>query len=275
MAEGNSVDVYMEGNLKEGNLVDFYDYRESKMVQANDPRRWTSGYWLDRVPLVRRGMIASDAWFATDKTNFKSILFSELCGKDQYGVPEFDMRMFMQYPNDNNSYIFNFYAVYVENNPPAQANKYVLKIPETPHSDSVNFPKWHMAAEAGYPDIRFVIDLTRAPIKHFDPKDGSWNIVGYFYLVDPLFRKGDKGDPGPTGPQGPEGPRGPSGPQGEKGNQGPAGPVGPKGPVGPQGPIGPRGPTGPVGPPGPPGPGNGGGYKEPCIPVSISFFHSK
>lgn len=273
-------------------LVDFYDYNEGQMLLANDTNWWKPGRWQkkDANGVVMRGMIASDIFKPTNKEAFITVKFDKICGDDGTGWDNFTVKMIME--KGFNGYHFNFYAVYTEANPPGMVQKVKYKCCEVPPSDQINFPKWSMTTMGGIPEITIVFNTQFPPIEHMFSQNSGWNIVGYWYLMNPE-KKGDKGDVGPRGPQGipgeqgpigpigPEGPRGPIGPEGprgerglqgrdgppgdkgNKGDRGDPGPTGPTGPpgspghdgaVGPRGPIGPVGPQGPQGPRGPPGP---------------------
>lgn len=272
--------------------IDPFNYSENEMLTTNSPNYWAKGYWTKNSgDIVERGMCATEAFLPTDNTNFQAFQFSTMI------EPGFNLRSFMK--AGQNAYEFHVYQVYTEDNPNAQSQKYVLKCSEVPKSNQTDYPKYHIWSNAGFPDMDIVVNTEYPPIRHLFKQSGVWNIVIYWYYLNPE-RKGDKGDPGPTGPVGPRGPEGPQGPgglpgepgkpgpigptgprgpPGEKGSVGPRGPVGPRGakgepgaegPRGPMGPMGPMGPRGPPGPPGPPGPGNR--FKEPCLLVSFSSF---
>lgn len=268
------------------NWVDPYNYSENEMLLSNTNNVWSKGYWTENSgDIVLRGMAATDTFKPTDSENFQVYLFSEMFEQG------FALRSFMK--EGQNAYDFHVYQVYTEDNPSGQSRKYVLKCCELPKSDQINFPKYHIWSNAGYPDMQIVISTQYPPIRHLFKESGLWNIVIYWYYKNPE-KRGDKGDPGPTGPVGPIGPQGPQGPgglPGEPGKTGPIGPTGPRGPPGEKGPVGPRGsvgprgatgntgpmgpqgPQGPKGPPGPPGPpGPGTGTKDRCIPVSFLRF---
>lgn len=270
-------------------LVDFYNYNEGQMLMANDTNWWKPGRWQEKDinGVVMKGMIASDVIKPTNKEAFTTINFNKICGDDGTGWDNFTVRMIMD--KSFNGYEFHFYAVFTEANPPGMVQKVKYKCCEIPPSDQINFPKWSMTTLGGVPDIKIVFNTQFPPIEHMFSQNSGWNILGYWYLMNPE-KKGDKGDVGPRGPQGypgergpigpqgPEGPRGltgatgPQGPRGERGLQGRDGPPGDKGnkgdrgdpgPTGPTGPpgspghdgaVGPRGPIGPAGPQGPPGP---------------------
>lgn len=276
-------------------LVDFYNYNEGQMLIANDTNWWKPGRWQkkDTNGVVMRGMIASDVYKPTTKTNFATVKFNKICGDDGTGWDNFSVKDIME--KSINGYVFHFYAVYTEANPPGMVQKVKYKCSEIPASDQLNYPKWSMTTMGGIPDITIVFDTQFPPIEHMFSQNSGWNVIGYWYLMNPE-KKGDKGDEGPQGPRGPRGeigypgrtghtgrtgpagPAGPEGPRGERGLQGrdgppgdkgdkgdrgdpgPTGPTGPRGlpghdgAVGPRGPIGPAGPAGPRGPPGPPGP---------------------
>lgn len=288
-------------------LTDFYGYNEGEMLIANDTNWWKKGVWQERDKnnVVTRGMIASDVYSPTSKEAFVTVDFNKICGTDGTGWPNFEIKNIME--RGFNGYVFNFYAVYTEANPPGMVQKVKYKCAEVPANDRILFPKWEMTTLGGLPNIKIVFNTEYPPIQHMFIQNSAWNIVGYWYLQNPT-NKGDKGDPGPQGPEGPRGPPGeigPEGPRGERGLQGrdgppgdkgtkgdrgdpgPIGPTGPPGspgkdgavgPRGPMGPIGPQGPQGPPGPPGPPGPGPGPEpvpikRRESCISVnSVSFI---
>lgn len=281
-------------------LTDFYNYNEGEMLLANDTNWWKPGVWQERDSngTVMKGMIASDVYKPTNKEAFITVDFNKICGDDGTGWPNFSIKHIMEH--GFNGYVFHFYVVYTEANPPGMVQKVKYKCAEIPSSDQINFPKWEMTTMGGIPDIKIVFNTQFPPIEHMFSQNSAWNVVGYWYLQNPS-KRGDKGDPGPTGPRGPQGPIGyvgPKGPQGDKGDPGPEGPIGPRGPTGRQGPagpqgdrgmrgqrglagkdgpVGPRGPEGPRGPrgwPGPPGPGPGPApkHKDSCIPVDVSNY---
>lgn len=273
-------------------LTDFYHYNEGQMLIANDTNWWKKGYWQqkDASGTVVKGMIASDVYSPTNKEAFITVNFNKICGDDGTGWPNFSIRHILE--PSYNGYVFHFYAVYTEANPPGMVQKVKYKCAEVPSTDQINYPKWEMTTMGGVPDIKIVFNTQYPPIQHMFQQNSAWNVVGYWYLMNPA-KKGDKGDPGPQGPRGPRGeigypgdkgekgdrgPQGPEGPRGErglqgrdgppgdkgtKGDRGDPGPIGPTGPpgspgkdgaVGPRGPMGPIGPQGPKGDPGPPGP---------------------
>lgn len=270
--------------MNDCDLVDFYNYNEGQMLLANDTNWWKPGRWQEKDTngVVIRGMIASDVIKPTNQVAFPTVTFNKICGDDGTGWPNFSLKQVMEH--SFNGYIFHFYAVYTEANPPGMVQKVKYKCAEIPSSDQINYPKWEMTTMGGIPDIKIVFNSQFPPIQHMFSQNSGWNILGYWYLMNPA-KRGEKGDPGAQGPRGPQGPigyvgpKGPQGPQGERGPVGPTGPrgipgqdgrKGPRGPEGPAGPIGPEGPQGPRGPPGPPGPGPGPEpilEKDSCIPI--------
>lgn len=259
-------------------LVDFYNYNEGQMLIANDTNWWKKGRWQEKDSngVVMRGMIATDVYNATNKEAFITVKFNKICGDDGTGWDNFTIKDIMD--KGFNGYQFNFYAVYTEANPPGMVQKVKYKCAEIPQSDRLNYPKWWMTTMGGIPDITLVFNTQFPPIEHMFSQNSGWNIVGYWYLMNPE-KKGDKGDEGPQGPRGPRGEIGYPGDKGEKGDPGPTGPEGPRGERGLQGRDGPPGdkgdkgdrgdpgPTGPTGSPGSPGKDGAVGPRGPIGPV--------